>query len=93
MKLLNRISDRWTGIVDTVIRFPLTVVLLGAAVISNAIAINAEFSNEYVKFMISVLLGAFLAAGLQLLYEHFFDRPITRIVFMTVTVLFTAGYY
>lgn len=91
-KRLNLI-EKWQGLTDTVMRFPLTVILLIAAVVTNIIGISSEYELIYTKLLVTFLLGASIFVILQLLYERFMENPIFRIVFMLVTVISSAGYY
>lgn len=89
---LNMI-EKWQGLTDTVMRFPLTVILLIAAVVTNIIGIASEYELIYTKLLVTFLLGASIFVVLQLLYERFMENPIFRIVFMLVTVISSAGYF
>ncbi len=87
------LRERWQGLTDTVMRFPLTVILLIAAVVTNLIAIESEYELVYTKLLVTFLLGAVIFVVLQLLYERFMDNPVFRIIFMLVTVVASAIYY
>ncbi len=87
------LRERWQGLTDTVMRFPLTVILLIAAVVTNLIAIESDDQLVYTKLLVTFLLGAAVFVVLQLLYEHFLKNPIFRIVFMLVTVVSSSLYY
>jgi hypothetical protein len=87
------LRDKWQGLTDTVMRFPLTVILLVAAVVTNLIAIESEYEIVYTRLLISFLLGAAVFVVLQMLYERFLDRPVIRIVFMLVAVACSVIYY
>ncbi len=85
--------EKWQGLTDTVMRFPLTVLLLIASVVTNLIAVESAYEIIYSKLLVTFLLGAFLFVILQLIYERFMENPIFRIIFMLVTVLCSAIYY
>ncbi len=87
------LRDRWQGLTDTVMRFPLTVLLLVASIVTNVIAIESSFEVIYTKLLITFLLGASIFVVLQLLYERFLENPIFRIVVMLATVISSAIYY
>ena len=87
------LRERWQGLTDTVMRFPLTVILLIAAVVNNLIAIESDDQLVYTKLLVTFLLGAAIFVVLQLLYEHFLENPIFRIIFMVVTVISSILYY
>ena len=93
MKHKMNFRERWQGFTDTVMRFPLTIILLIASVVTNVIAIESEFDDIYAKLLITFLIGVALFTVLQLLYERFLDNPIFRIIFMLVTVSASAVYY
>lgn len=89
----NKLREKWQGLIDTVMRFPLTVILLVAAVVSNTLAIESNDNYIYIKLLIAFLLGALLYAVLQMLYERFFEHPIVRLINILVTTLFSALYF
>jgi hypothetical protein len=93
MKQIDKMRERWNGLSDTVLRFSFAIIMLVAAVISNIIAINTQEDENYIKLLVTFLLGASLFIVLQLLYERFFDKRLTRIGFMVVTAAFSTGYY
>lgn len=93
MKQLVKIKNRWKGMLDTVIRFPLTIVLLAAAMLSNTISLAIEESDPYGKLLITFLLGALLSAVFRLVYERFFTKPAVRYLFFGVTALLSLLYY
>ncbi len=87
------LRERWQGLTDTVTRFPLTVLLLIASIVTNVIAIESDYEIIYANLLITFLLGASIFVVLQLLYERFMENPIFRIVFMLATVISSAVYY
>lgn len=93
MKQLVKFKNRWKGMLDTVMRYPLTVVLLAAAMLSNTISLAIEESDPYGKLLITFLLGALISAVLRLVYERFFTKPAVRFLFLGATVLLTFLYY
>ncbi|MBP1755731.1 MAG: hypothetical protein H6Q59_2129, partial [Firmicutes bacterium] len=88
-----KLREKWQGLTDTVMRFPLTVILLIAATVTNVIAITSEYDISYTRLLITFLLGAAFSAVLQLIYERFIENPVFRIVFMVATVFASATYY
>lgn len=78
---------------DTIIRFPLTIIFLVAAVISNFIAISDSSDGMYHRLFISFLLGASVYAVYQMLFERFFIRTAIRICFLGLAAAFTVIYY
>jgi hypothetical protein len=93
MNLLNKIRGRFEGISFTILRFPLTLIFLLAAVINNIFAIHASRDDAYVKLLVTFLLGATISTVLQLIYERFYQRPNIRRLFMGLTILLTTLYY
>jgi hypothetical protein len=88
-----KLREKWQGLTDTVMRFPLTVILLIASIVTNFIAIESDYDITYTRLLITFLLGAALFVVLQLLYERFFDNPVLRIIFMFVTIIFSSIYF
>ena len=93
MKRFNKIREKGKGIIDTVIRYPLMIILLVAAVVSNTIAINNQDNDPYMKLLITFLLGASIYAVFQMIYERFFSKPFLRIIFMGITIVLSLLYY
>ena len=57
----------------------------------NSYDISTE--KDYLRILITLVVGAFLSAVFQVAYERYFSRVSTRAVLMGVVVLLTAGYY
>ncbi|MDF2942741.1 MAG: putative rane protein [Herbinix sp.] len=93
MNQIDKIRVRWKGYSDTVLRFSFAIIMLVAAAISNSFSINIQDNNNYMKFYITFVLGASIYIVFQLLYERFFEKPVTRISFMLVSAAFSIGYY
>lgn len=93
MKLATNLRIRWKGFIDTIIRFPLTILLLAVAVITNAVMINSQKEEPYTKVMITLLIGASIYVVGQLLYERFFKSLVQRYIIMGVTIVLSAIYY
>ena len=87
------LKERWQGLTDTVMRFPFTVLLLIASIVTNIIAIESDYEIIYTKLLVTFLLGASIFVVLQLIYERFMENPIFRIVFMLITVISSAVYF
>lgn len=91
MKKINRVKNTLKGLTDAITRFPLTTAfLLGAAVI-NAIAISTD--DDYSKYLLTLVVGAFLGAAAQVAYERFYYKSFSRIVLNGAAALLTLGYY
>lgn len=97
MKQSVKLRNRWKGIIDTLLRFPLTVILLAAASITNIISVNAKkdmfYDNIYNKLLVTFLIGALLYAVSQLFHERFSLKTGMRYLFIGVTILLSAVYY
>ena len=93
MKQINKLKETGEGIITTITRFPLLVLFLIAAVISNMIAINLQEDERYVRLLITFLLGACIYAVFQMIYERFFNKPLIRITFMGITIALALLYY
>lgn len=91
MKWMRKLQDRLTGLTVAVSRFPLTTLFLLAAAIFIAYSISVE--KEQTQFMLTFIVGAFLSAVLQMVYERFYSTLTTRSVFYGAAVFLTAGYY
>ncbi|MDD3174747.1 MAG: DUF4153 domain-containing protein [Herbinix sp.] len=93
MKQFTNLRDRWKGFLDTLTRFPLTIILLTASVITNAIAINTQEDEIYIRLFITFVLGASIYTVCQLLYERYFDNLLVRFAFAGVTIIISIVYY
>lgn len=91
MKFIGKLKTRLKGLIESISRYPLTTVFLLSGAIINGVAISKE--TEYYKLLLTFLLGAFLSAASQAVYERFFNRPSSRYVLMGIVILLTAGYY
>ncbi len=92
MKLYDRFKAGIQGFSDAVGRFPLTAAFLIAVAILNGMMIN-EGGFDYEKYLVTLIVGAFLSIVLQMAYERFYTKSIARIMFMVLTLLLTFGYY
>jgi hypothetical protein len=92
MKWIKKLEVRLKGLTDAIARFPLTTLFLVAAAIMNASEIN---SNRIMisKLLLTFVVGAFLGAVSQSVFERYFSKFSTRFILMGVAVLLTAGYY
>lgn len=92
MKQENRLSQRFREIANTLIRFPVTGILLLAAVITNAFLINSENASLN-KLLITLFIGASVSIVLQMVDERLFSSIYSRIIFIAVTLISTIIYY
>lgn len=93
MKQFIKFRIQGKGLMDTIIRFPLTIFLLFSAVITNTIAINIQVKDLYIKLFISMVLGASIYVVSQMLYERFCNKPNMRIILMAVAFASSTVYY
>ena len=93
MKQNTKMRERWQGFINTIIRFPLTIILLLAACLTNFTAILQQEEDSLVRLVITFTLGAFIYAVFEILYERFYDKPVLRSVFMIITVALSFLYY
>lgn len=93
MKLILKVQEQGKGIVNTVSRFPITMLFLLLTAIWNIMAINNQSFESYNKLMLSFVLGASIYVVLQMVYERFFSTPIARGAFMAVPFVLALIYY
>lgn len=88
---ISRLKDRLTGLTDAFSRYPLTTIFLLVAAGINAVGISTE--EDYSKYLLTFIVGAFLSAVFQVIYERFFSQLSHRIILMAVVVILTIGYF
>ncbi|MEH7109053.1 DUF4153 domain-containing protein [Bacillus sp. JJ1764] len=91
MKWMRKFQVRLKGLTDAVTRFPLTTLFLVCAAILNAYLII--YKNENMKWLMTFIIGAFLSAVSQVVFERFFSKASSRLTLMGLVTLLTAGYY
>lgn len=84
---------RWKGFIDTIIRFPLTIILLAAAVVTNIIQIALRTEEPYTSLFITFLFGASFYVVEQLLYERFFQGIVCQIIMIGSMLAASIVYY
>ncbi len=92
MKLVQNIQDKFQGLIQASKRYPLTVLFLLAIAGLNTYLIQQE-TDEYTKYLYSLVVGVFLSAVAQHLYERFFEKPSQRIALMMGSLLLTILYF
>lgn len=92
MKQIEKLRNRLRGLTDAISRFPLTVAFLLVAAGINTTAINTE-DSDYLKYLLTLVIGAFLGAVVQTVYERYFNKSTTRAILMGGVTLLTIGYY
>ncbi len=93
MRLFLKVQEQGKGIVNTVSRFPITMLFLLLTAIWNIMAINHQSFESYNKIMLSFVLGASIYVVLQMIYERFLSTPIARGIFMAVPFILALIYY
>lgn len=91
MRNLKKLQERLKGLNDAVARYPVTALLLLAAAVVNAIAINSR--KDYGKLLLTFAVGAILSAVSQAFYERFLEKKGRRLGLIVAALLLTAGYY
>lgn len=92
MKVIESLRNKFEGLIQAVNRYPLTLLFLLATAVVNAIAINNE-TEDYSKYIFTFIVGAFLSAVAQHIYERFFTTTSWRLTLMAGSVLLAAVYY
>lgn len=91
MKQIAKLQNRLVGLTNAINRFPITILFLLGATVINAMDINS--TNDYSKYIMTFVVGAFLGIVGQVSYERFFDKSAIRISFFGGTVILTLLYY
>jgi len=87
----TRLQRALKGLTNAVARFPLTALFLIGAVIVNAVDIQQ--GEDYSKYLLTLIVGAFLGAVAQVIYERFCQGNFARIILNCGAALLTIGYY
>lgn len=64
MRWFGKFRERFTGLTNAIVRFPLTSLLLLAAAVINAYSISTE--KDHSKFLLTFILGRFLVQSPRL---------------------------
>ncbi|MFZ7944447.1 DUF4153 domain-containing protein [Neobacillus sp. 19] len=91
MKWLKKLTHTLTGLTDAIARFPLTTLFLLGTVFINSYMISNEKDGS--KILLTFVVGAFLSAVFQVVYDRFFSKLSIQVILMGMVVLLTAGYY
>lgn len=92
MKLLHNLNTGLKSINNMITRYPLTTIFLLVATVINSIQIN-KVSEDYFKYLFTLVVGALLSIVVQAIYEQFFQKSMSRFILMGVSCLLTIGYY
>ena len=92
MKLVQNIQDKFQGLIQASKRYPLTVLFLLVIASLNTYLIQQE-KDDYIKYVYSLVVGVFLSAVAQHVYEQFFEKTSQRIALMGGSLLLTLLYF
>jgi hypothetical protein len=93
MKLITSLKVRWKGLLTTLIRFPLTIILLTSTAVLNAINIHSQLDESIIELMTTLYFGALLSAVLQLIYERFSGKNKVRLISFGITIAASGIFY
>lgn len=93
MRFITNLRVRFLGLVTALMRFPLTLIFLVAAVILNAVMINREPDEMLNKLIIALYFGSLLSAVLQLICERYSGKIRMRAAVYGLTLAATVIYY
>ncbi|WP_170253880.1 DUF4153 domain-containing protein [Acetobacterium paludosum] len=91
MKIIDKFSEKLSGLYRAISRYPMTVLFLLSAAVVNAIAISQD--ADYYRFLLTFAVGACLGFTLQAAWERFFDKIVYRLVMMGIGLILTIGYF
>ncbi|HEY5556866.1 DUF4153 domain-containing protein [Acetobacterium sp.] len=91
MKIADKMKEKLSGLYEALSRYPLTVIFLVAAAVVNAMAIHQEV--DYIKFLLTYVVGACLGFTLQAVWERFFYKTTHRLALMGLCLVLTLGYF
>ncbi len=88
MRFLKKIRGEMSV---ALLRYPLTALFLVAAAIANGLTI--EGSLDYSNYLLTFLVGGFLAFTLQAVWERFFNKKLYRLLLMALGLVLTLAYF
>lgn len=91
MNWVKRFQGRLAGLTNAIARYPLTTLFLVAAAIVNAYGISRD--ENVTVWLLTFVVGAFLGAVSQAVYERYFSKTSARLAFLAAVLVLTAGYY
>lgn len=92
MKLFKLMASKIKNLYQTLSRFLLTAVFLLAAEIINIINTDS-LTNEYSKYILVLILGAFLSCISEVVYERFLPKMKFRVFGGIISVVLTVAYF
>lgn len=93
MKLTERIIQSMQGLIQALLRYPLTSIFLLATAIVNGLSIHRSGFDQYDRLLATFIVGALLSLVAQGLYERFFTDPVKRWLLAAGAVIVTGLYY
>lgn len=84
---------RFQGLTNTILRFPITIVLLLSAVVMNAVVISTKEFDLYQKLLLTLIIGAFISGVFQMIYEHFHKDRSSRLFYNVAAAILTLAYF
>ncbi len=93
MKVMKSIRTRFQGLTDTILRFPVTIILLLSAAVMNAIVISTNEFDYYPRLLFTFLVGASIYAVAQMAYEHYHRGKPYRWLYILFSAVFTVIYF
>ena len=93
MELLKNFRTRFQGLTDTVLRFPVTILLLLSAAVMNAVVISTKEFEDYTRLLLTFLVGAFIYVVSQMVFEHYHGGRPYRLLYMAESAAFTIAYF
>src|SRR5699024_11214438 len=92
MKVKKQLEKIILGLGEAFSRYPLTILFLLVATIMNAVMLS-EGTEEYIRFLLTLIIGAILSAIAQQVYERFFVNKAARLYLYAGAFLLALGYY
>lgn len=89
--MLRILRARFSGLVDSIGRYPLTVAFLVAAAVLTAIDISE--GDGLLKYTLTCAVGAAASAAGQMAFERFYSGVLRRVLMMAVGLVLTLLFY
>lgn len=90
---MKNLRTRFQGLTDTMLRFPITILLLLSVVVINAIVISTNKFDNYPRILLTFVIGASISAVSQIAYEHYHKGKQFRLLYIAESVILTVAYY
>jgi hypothetical protein len=92
MNFIDKLRNRTEGIINAIIRFPLTVVFLIIISIINSMMIN-DNRLFYDNYLLALTIGVFFTIVSIVIYERFFIKYKQKVIISIITLAITILYY